>query len=522
MANLLPLSSPASPAGSHLLRGLLRRDAGPPEFKHGPLAQAHASGCGHIGVHGLLLVCKRRPVLLQAEVLAGGAQGQPQGHPPAHAQLELVAPLLDDLDRHPGLRVGRLGRRAHRLQARVVLVLQPSLLRLLCVQLQGVQLCLVLLQRGGLLGLPPGLQRLLPQHLLRLPLARLLLRLPLGLRLLPGLALRRLLLRLLPRPLLQGLLRSLLLLLLGLLARLLGLPPGLLGLPLGLQPGLLGRPPGLLQLSLHLLPGPLVVLGLQPQGLLDLCDSGIAQQLHGHVLGQQAFDEAGVLCELHVREWAELPGGAGEDVGEAPTVEPASALVLRHGHVRRHVQVAEVHAVEVHQVPLRELDDRGAELVNGRAPVRGLHSARVRRRPQELGPHPVQVARGVEVVVVELRYGRAPCEAAGDVALQAQRPGAWPRLLALVQVLHREEAVHDARVVAGALLQIGGRPLAGLHDHQLLGLVALSLEALHEELVKVPAALARGADHRDEAGVLGRRGALGVAPACLARIEDAP
>mmetsp|Transcript_58037 Transcript_58037/g.175445 ORF Transcript_58037/g.175445 Transcript_58037/m.175445 type:complete len:355 (-) Transcript_58037:177-1241(-) len=314
MANLLPLSSPASPAGSHLLRGLLRRDAGPPEFKHGPLAQAHASGCGHIGVHGLLLVCKRRPVLLQAEVLAGGAQGQPQGHPPAHAQLELVAPLLDDLDRHPGLRVGRLGRRAHRLQARVVLVLQPSLLRLLCVQLQGVQLCLVLLQRGGLLGLPPGLQRLLPQHLLRLPLARLLLRLPLGLRLLPGLALRRLLLRLLPRPLLQGLLRSLLLLLLGLLARLLGLPPGLLGLPLGLQPGLLGRPPGLLQLSLHLLPGPLVVLGLQPQGLLDLRDRGVAEQLHGHVGPAAVLGAAnpemhvvGVLLRAHARDAALHP-----------------------------------------------------------------------------------------------------------------------------------------------------------------------------------------------------------------------
>mmetsp|Transcript_2173 Transcript_2173/g.6480 ORF Transcript_2173/g.6480 Transcript_2173/m.6480 type:complete len:355 (+) Transcript_2173:19-1083(+) len=315
MANLLPLSSPASPAGSHLLRGLLRRDAGPPEFKHGPLAQAHVSGRGHVDVHGLLLVRERSPVLLQAEVLAGGAQGQPQGHPPAHAQFELLAPLLEDLDRHPGLLVGCLGHGAPRLQALVVLVLQPSFLRLLRVQPQGAQLRPVLLQLGGLHGLPLGLQRLLPQHLLRLPLARLLLRLPLGLRLLPGLALRRLLLRLLPRPLLQGLLRSLLLLLLGLLARLLGLPPGLLGLPLGLQPGLLGRPPGLLQLPLHLLPGPLVVLGLQPQGLLDLRDRGVAEQLHRHV-GPGAVLRAAdpevhvvrVLFLTHARDAALHPG----------------------------------------------------------------------------------------------------------------------------------------------------------------------------------------------------------------------
>mmetsp|Transcript_110892 Transcript_110892/g.353542 ORF Transcript_110892/g.353542 Transcript_110892/m.353542 type:complete len:304 (-) Transcript_110892:187-1098(-) len=152
----------------------------------------------------------------------------------------------------------------------------------------------------------------------------------------------------------------------------------------------------------------------------------------------------------------------------------------------------------------------------------------------QLLDHLAQVVRGVEAAVVEVCHDCARCDAASDVPLQALRPAEDGDLCAEGGALlpvhdlrghvllqhgrhgvfhllvhqsrragclprHGEKPVDHTGVLHRLLLEELGGHLARVDHHQLSRLIGLKPEVLVEQRVEGPAAVARAADHRDEA-----------------------
>mmetsp|Transcript_69626 Transcript_69626/g.196383 ORF Transcript_69626/g.196383 Transcript_69626/m.196383 type:complete len:482 (+) Transcript_69626:201-1646(+) len=254
-------------------------------------------------------------------------------------------------------------------------------------------------------------------------------------------------------------------------------------------------------------------------GGIGLLGGGLRQrgEVHRDRPRHQALQEAYVLGELDVWEGGLFPRRPGEDVREPPAVQPAPALPRGHGLVLRHVQVAALEGGDVQQVPLRELRGRGRQPPLRPLALRGVYCL------AELRPHPAQVARRIQVVIVEVCEGGAAREAASYVPFQAQRPRLLLGFAALSQVLHGVEAVDYPRVLPGLLLEEGRGLRARVHYHELLRLVVLYPEGLVQQGVEVLALLARGAGHRDEPVPLplaGGGGGVWPPGLLLPRVED--